>query len=134
MAHSAPAIGDDGAANGFTAVTAKFTALKKAAAGLMEEADLVAERMRSDARASLKLADLCTAAEVDPKHIAAVIEIGQAFDGAVHGCKGLQTAAEGVLLAAGHAGSEHQAEYGAVHEAVTSSPARQARAGFYRPF
>ncbi|MFE1927557.1 hypothetical protein ACFW91_34005 [Streptomyces asoensis] len=133
MGHTGPAIGDDGAANGFTAVTAKFTALKKAAAGLMEEADVVAERMRSDAKASLKLAELCTAAEVDPKHVAAVIEIGQAFDAAVSGCTGLQTAAEGVLLAADHAGSEHQTEYGAVHEAVTSSPARQARAGFYRP-
>ncbi|MEU5242647.1 hypothetical protein AB0G81_00715 [Streptomyces asoensis] len=131
MGH-APAIGDDGTANGFNAVTAKFTALKNAAAGLMEQADLVAERMRGDAKASLKLAELCAAAEVDPRHIAAVIEIGQAFDAAASGCTGLQTAAEGVLLAAGHAGSEHQTEYGAVHEAVTSSPARQARAGFYR--
>src|SRR5436190_4295498 len=128
-----PAVGSDGAANGYAALGAKLKALQSAAGELMEQAGQVAQRMRANAEAAVSVAELCAAAEVDPKHVAAVADVGEAFGRAVGGCKRLMGAADQVHQAAGHLKSEHRAEYGGIHAAATSSPARQARPGFYRP-
>ncbi|UXY24986.1 hypothetical protein N8I84_41885 (plasmid) [Streptomyces cynarae] len=133
MGQIAPAVGADGAANGYTALVAKFTALQHAAAQLLEEAEHVAQRMRDNANAAVTVAELCAAAEVDPHHVAAVADVGEAFGRVVGGCKQLQSAAESMHQAAGHLKDEHQAEYGGIHAAATSSKARQAKPGFYRP-
>ncbi|MFD5430358.1 conjugal transfer protein TraB [Streptomyces sp. NPDC127084] len=133
MGETAPAVGADGAANGFTALTAKFTALQRAAGALVEEAERLAVRMRANANAAVELADLNAAAEVDPRHIARTADIGEAFGRVVGGCKALQGAADTVHTAAGNVKAAHQAEYGPTHAAVTASRARQAKPGFYRP-
>ncbi|MFJ9931372.1 hypothetical protein ACIRU5_35810 [Streptomyces misionensis] len=133
MANNAPAIGADGAANGFSAVEAKLAALQKAAIGLQEETGVLVKQMRVNANAALKVAELSAAAEVDSRHVAAVVEIGAAFARVVGGCKVLIAAADTVHQATGHLRAEHKAEYGGIHAAVTASRARQAKPGFYRP-
>ncbi|MGW2770142.1 hypothetical protein [Streptomyces sp. NPDC001275] len=133
MGQIAPAMSADGAANGYTALVTKFTALQKATAQLMEQAEVLAQHMRANADAAVTVADLCAAAEVDPRHVAAVADIGEAFGQVVGGCKRLVSAADQMHQAAGHLKSVHQAEYGGIHAAATASRARQAKPGFYRP-
>ncbi|MFE2586367.1 hypothetical protein [Streptomyces sp. NPDC059378] len=133
MGHIAPAVAADGAANGYTAIAAKFNALQHAAASLMEEAEVVAQRMRTNGNAAVRVAELCAAAEADPAHVAAVADVGEAFGRVVGGCKRLTGAADRVHQAAGHLRSEHQAEYGGINTAMTTSKARQAKPGFYVP-
>jgi hypothetical protein len=132
MGQIASPVGADGAANGYTALIAKFTALQKAAAGLMEEAELVAQRMRHNADAATAVADLSAAAHVDGVHVAAIADVGHAFAMVAGGCKHMMSAADTMHTAAGHLKHEHQAEYGPIHAAVTASRARQAKPGFYR--
>ncbi|MFE2337317.1 hypothetical protein [Streptomyces coelicoflavus] len=131
MAQTLPA-GQGGAANGYTALVVKFTALQKAANGLLDEVEFLAQRMRRNADAATTVADLSAAAHVDPAHVAAIADVGNAFAQAVGGCKRLMSAADTMHTAAGHLRHEHQAEYGAIHAAVTASRARQAKPGFYR--
>lgn len=133
MGQLAPAVGADGVNNGYTALVAKFTALQTAATGLLEEAERLAQRMRANADAAVTVADLSAAAHVDARHVAAVADVGAAFGRVVGGCKQLMGAAEAMHTAASHLKAEHQAEYGAIHAAVTASRARQAAPGFYRP-
>ncbi|MFD5572755.1 hypothetical protein [Streptomyces cadmiisoli] len=132
MGKIAPAVSADGANNGYTALVTKFTALQHAAAVLLEEAERLAQRMRVNADAAVTVADLCAAAQVDDVHVAAVADVGEAFGRVVAGCKRLMGAADDLHTAAGHLKTEHQAEYGGIHEAVTTSGVRQALPGFYR--
>ncbi|MFD9007434.1 hypothetical protein ACFV0T_42040, partial [Streptomyces sp. NPDC059582] len=60
----------------------------------------------------------------------AVADVGEAFGRVVGGCKRLTGAADRAHRAAGHLRSEHQAEYGRINTAMTSSKARQAKPGF----
>ncbi|MFI1377290.1 hypothetical protein ACH4UY_35475 [Streptomyces longwoodensis] len=132
MGQSTSLVGADGAANGYVALIAKFTALQNAAGGLMEEAELVAQRMRRNADAATAVADLSAAAHVDGVHVAAIADVGQAFAVVVGGCKRMLSVADTMHTAAGHLKHEHQAEYGPIHAAVTASRARQAKPGFYQ--
>ncbi|MEV5178067.1 hypothetical protein AB0L10_45385 [Streptomyces flaveolus] len=133
MGQIAPAIGADGADNGYTALVAKFTALQNAAASLFAEAERLSLRMRVNADAATVVSDLCAVAEVDARHVAAVAAVGAAFGGVVNGCSGLMGAVDALHTAAGHLKSEHQTEYGGIHAAVTASGVRQAKPGFYQP-
>ncbi|MEU5713985.1 hypothetical protein [Streptomyces flaveolus] len=133
MGQIAPAVGADGVNNGYVALVTKFTALQHAAAVLLEEAERLAQRMRANADAAVTVADLCAVAEVDGVHVAAVADIGEAFGRVVGGCKRVMSAADQVHTAAGHLKTEHQAEYGGIHAAVTASGVRQAKPGFYQP-
>lgn len=132
MGQNASPVGADGAANGYTALTAKFTVLQKAAADLMEEAELVAQRMRRNADTATAVADLSAAAHVDGVHVAAIADVGHAFAMVAGGCTRMMSAADTMHTTAGHLKHEHQAEYGPIHAAVTASRARQAKPGFYR--
>ncbi|MGA5207929.1 hypothetical protein [Streptomyces variegatus] len=132
MGQSTSPVGADGAANGYTALIAKFTALQKTAASLVEETDLVAQRMQRNADAAIAVADLSAAAHVDGVHVAAIVDVGNAFAKVVGGCKHMMSAADTMHTAAGHLKHEHQAEYGPIHAAVTASRARQAKPGFYQ--
>ncbi|WP_333741963.1 hypothetical protein [Streptomyces sp. IBSBF 2806] len=131
MGQLAP-IGADGANNGYLAANAKFTALQKAAAGLLEEAERLALRMRVNADIATAVSDLCAAAQVDTRHVAHVAAVGAAFARVVNGCAGLMGAADAMHIAAGHLKTEHEREYGGIHAAATASRARQAAPGFYR--
>ncbi|MFD5814747.1 hypothetical protein [Streptomyces sp. NPDC127038] len=133
MGEIASAVAADGAANGYQAVGAKFTALQSAAADLFEHAERLAQRMRANANAALTVAELCAAAEADPRHVAAVAEVGAAFGQVSGECTRLVCSAEQTHQATADVQAAHQAEYGAVHEAATASKARQAKPGFYRP-
>ncbi|KES03409.1 hypothetical protein BU52_30695 [Streptomyces toyocaensis] len=133
MGEIAPAVSADGDANGYTAIHTKLTALQRAAAQLMEHAERVAQRMRANANAAVTVADLSAAAQVDARHVAAINEVATSFGRVVGGARRLSGAADSMHQAAGHLRTEHQAEYGGVHAAVTASKARQAKPGFYRP-
>ncbi|WRZ96406.1 hypothetical protein OHB54_46515 (plasmid) [Streptomyces sp. NBC_01007] len=133
MGEIAPAVAADGAANGYLTIVTKFTALQKAAAGLFEHAEQLAQRMRANADSAVVVAELCAVAEADDRHVAAVAEVGEAFGQAVGGCKRLLSSAEQTHQAAAEVKAAHQAEYGPVHAAATASRARQAKPGFYRP-
>ncbi|MFI1004929.1 hypothetical protein ACIP10_36115 [Streptomyces galbus] len=132
MGQSTSLVGADGAANGYVALTAKFTALQHAAGGLLEEAELVAQRMRRNAATATAVADLSAAAHVDGVHVAAIADVGLAFAVVVGGCKRMMSVADTMHTSAGHLKQEHQAEYGPIHAAVTASRARQAKPGFYQ--
>ncbi|MEU0054671.1 hypothetical protein [Streptomyces sp. NPDC006309] len=131
MGQIAP-VGADGANNGYTAISAKFLALQKAAAGLLEEAEHLALRMRVNADAATAVSDLCAMAQADSRHVATVAAVGTAFSRVVNGCTALMGAADAMHTAAGHLRTEHQTEYGGIHAAATASRARQAAPGFYR--
>ncbi|WP_432101221.1 hypothetical protein [Streptomyces sp. WAC 04229] len=133
MGHIAPAVNADGASNGYVALVSKLVALQVAAAQLLEHAERVAQQMRANADFAVTVAEFCAAAEVDPRHVGTVDEVGRAFARVVGGCKRLMSSADTMHAAAGHLKSEHQAEYGGVHAAATASRARQAKPGFYRP-
>ncbi|MGW0143644.1 conjugal transfer protein TraB [Streptomyces calvus] len=129
----APTVGADGADNGYTALVAKFTVLQNAAAALLAEAERLSVRMRANATAATVVSELCAAAEVDARHVANVAEVGAAFGRVANGCTGLMGAADTLHTTVGRLKTEHQAEYGGIHEAVAASGVRQARPGFYRP-
>lgn len=132
MGEIAAAVGADGASNGFQAVEAKFNALQKAASDLFEVTETVAQSMRDNSKFAIDVAELCALAEVDPRHVLNVAEVGARFGEVVGGCTQLQGAADRVHQAARHLQHEHRAEYGGVYDEVTRSPARQARPAFYR--
>ncbi|MFI6254399.1 hypothetical protein [Streptomyces sp. NPDC051016] len=132
MGEMAPAVGADGASNGFQAVDYKFRALQKAASDLFDVTETVAQSMRDNSKAAMDVAELCAQAEVDPRHVVNVAEVGVRFGEVVGGCTQLQGAADRVHQAARNLQHEHQAEYGGVYDAVTTSPAREARPAFYR--
>lgn len=132
MGQIAPVVGADGANNGYTALAAKFVALQNAAARLLEESERLAQRMRANRDAATVVADLSAAARVDDRHVTAVTDIAAAFGRVVGGCTQLMDAADAMHTAAGQLKTEHQAEYGGIHAAVTASRARQAAPGFYR--
>ncbi|MFE6357533.1 conjugal transfer protein TraB [Streptomyces rochei] len=133
MGQIAPALGADGADNGYAALVAKFTILQSAAANLLAEAERLSLQMRVNADAATAVSDLCAVAEVDARHVATVATIGAAFGRVVTGCTGLMGAADTLHTAVGHLKAEHQAEYGGIYEAVAASGVRQAKPGFYRP-
>lgn len=132
MSEIAPAAGSEGAANGYTALAAKLRAAQKRADALMEQAEQVAQRMRRNAKAAVMLAELCAAAEVDPRHVAAIGDVSLAFGRVAGGGRQVAAAAETVGQATGHLRAQHQAEYGGIHAAALASRARQAKPGFYR--
>ncbi|MFD9029034.1 conjugal transfer protein TraB [Streptomyces parvulus] len=125
-------IGMEGDSNGYLALVAKFRALRKAASGLMEESERLAQRMRGNANTAIQLADLSAAAQVDAQHVTTIEDIAAAFGSVAGRCTRLVGAADVMHTAAGHLHHEHQAEYGGIHAAVTSSRARQAKPGFYQ--
>ncbi|MEU3038115.1 hypothetical protein [Streptomyces griseoaurantiacus] len=126
------ATGAEGEGNGYLALGAKLKVLQMAAEQLLEEAEQHAHRMKNNADAAVQLADLCAAAEVDAKHVAAVADIAEAFGRVVGDARQVSATAYEVSEAAGHARTQHQAAYGGIHAAVSVSGARQARPGFYR--
>lgn len=120
--------------NGFTGLDAKLALLQRASAALSERAEVVARRMRSNAGVSIRLADLCEAAEAGPQHVAAAAEIAAAFGRTVGGAVRLVGVADRMNSTAAGARSAHNAEYGGMHAAATSMArfgARQAKPAFY---
>ncbi|GGU66495.1 hypothetical protein [Streptomyces daghestanicus] len=132
MSRIVSTVAGDGANNGYTALVAKFTALQHAASALLEEAERMAHRMRANADAAVTVADLCAAAEVDSRHVAAVADISVAFSRVAGGYQQVMSTADTLHTAAGRLKSEHRAEYGGIHAAATSSRAKQAKPGFYQ--
>ncbi|WP_060886742.1 hypothetical protein [Streptomyces caniscabiei] len=127
-----PAVGADGASNGYQALQAKLTALKAAADQLRQEAELKALRTKRNSDFADVVSDLSAAAEVDGNHIAAINEVAAAFARAAGSGMRVAAAADNVRLATEQLKSVHQAQYGRVQAAVTASKARQAKPGFYR--
>ncbi|MGK3110598.1 hypothetical protein [Streptomyces sp. WAC05858] len=132
MSSNLPAVGSEGAANGYQALQAKLKQLKGAADQLMEEAEQLAQRMRRNSNFAGTVADMTAAAEAEPRHVAAIGDVSEAFGRCVGGGRRVLAAAEGISNAAGQMKTTHQSQYGGIHAAVTSSRARQARPGFYR--
>ncbi|MGK5497550.1 hypothetical protein [Streptomyces sp. URMC 125] len=132
MGEITPAAESEGAANGYTALAAKLQAMQQAADALLEQAEQVASRMRRNANAAVTLADLCAAAEVDPRHVAVIGDVSLAFGRVAGGGRQVAAASEAVSEAAGHLRAQHRVEYGGIHAAAAASRARQAKPGFYR--
>ncbi|MFJ9729259.1 hypothetical protein ACIRP3_41605 [Streptomyces sp. NPDC101209] len=129
-----PAIGSDGAANGFSAFDAKMVALSRAAANLAEQTEVVAQRMRDNSKAAVQLSELCDAAQAGPQHAAAAADIAAAFGRTVGGATRLVNSAHNVNAAADGVRTAHRSEYGGMHavaQAMGSRGVRQAKPGFY---
>lgn len=122
----------DGAANGYLALHNKLNVLQKAAGALAQEAELIADNMRDYAGIAVQLADLSVQAEVDPGHVAEISDISEAYHQAVGGATLLMAAADDMKAAAAHVKTAHRTENSGMHEASLSSPARQAKPGFYQ--
>lgn len=131
MSEITPAVGSDGS-NGYSGLQAKLQALQAAADALRERAEQVAARMRRNGESAATLADLCAAAEVDPRRVAAVQDISGAYGRTAGGAVRLTSAADVMGQAAGHLKSRHAAEYGGIQAAMAAAPGRQAKPGFYR--
>lgn len=131
MSDITPTINAEGS-NGYSGLQAKLGRLQQTADALAERATAVQARMQRNADAAAGLGDMCTAAEVDPVHTAAIGEIATAYTQVAAGGVRLASAAEAMGQAAGHLRAQHQAEYGGVQAAAAASPVRQAKPGFYR--
>ncbi|MGV9277704.1 conjugal transfer protein TraB [Streptomyces griseosporeus] len=116
----------------FTALAGRMAALTASALALKEGMWALKRRMESDADHADMLADLCIAAEVEPKFTGLIHEAGTALRAVANASGELADAADQVQHDSQGLHDAHQAEYRGVYEAVQGSGVRQAKPGFYR--
>lgn len=116
----------------FTALAGRTAALTAAALALKEGLWALQRRMRHDAEQAGLLADLCTAAEVEPRFTALIQEGGSALRAVADASLDLARTADQVQHDSQGLHDAHQQEYRGVYEAVNASGVQQARPGFYR--
>ncbi|GAA1017173.1 conjugal transfer protein TraB [Streptomyces thermogriseus] len=121
-----------GGAPSFTQLAARTAALTASALALKEGLWALQRRMERDADQADQLADLCTAAEVEPKFTALITEAGAALRAVAEASGDLARTADQVQHDAQELHDAHDQEYRGVYEAVNASGVRQARPGFYR--
>ncbi|MFI8093750.1 conjugal transfer protein TraB [Streptomyces sp. NPDC086080] len=121
-----------GGSPSFTKLAARTAALTASALALKEGLWSLKRRMERDASHADMLADLCTAAEVEPKFTGLITEAGTALRAVAEASAEVARTADQVQTNAQGLHDAHQSEYRGVFEAVNASGVRQARPGFYR--
>ncbi|MEU0289913.1 conjugal transfer protein TraB [Streptomyces sp. NPDC006147] len=121
-----------GGSPSFTRLAARTAALTASALALKEGLWSLQRRMERDADHADMLADLCVAAEVEPKFTGLINEAGTALRAVATASADLARTADQVQHDSQHLHDAHQQEYRGVYEAVNASGVQQARPGFYR--
>jgi hypothetical protein len=121
-----------GGAPSFTGLAARTAALTASALALKEGLWSLKRRMERDASHADMLADLCTAAEVEPRFTGLITEAGTALRAVAEASAEVARTADQVQHDSQDLHDAHQQEYRGVYEAVNASGVRQARPGFYR--
>ncbi|MEZ3182986.1 conjugal transfer protein TraB [Streptomyces pimonensis] len=116
----------------FTGLAARTAALTASALALKEGLWSLQRRMGRDADHADMLADLCTAAEVEPRFTGLINEAATALRAVAEASADLARTADQVQHDSQGLHDAHQSEYRGVYEAVNASGVRQARPGFYR--
>ncbi|CAL9617886.1 hypothetical protein SUDANB58_05765 (plasmid) [Streptomyces sp. enrichment culture] len=116
----------------FTRLAARTAALAASALALKEGLWSLQRRMERDADHADMLADLCTAAEVEPRFTGLITEAGAALRAVAQASAEVARTADQVQHDARGLHDAHQSEYRGVYEAVNASGVRQAKPGFYR--
>lgn len=116
----------------FLRLSGRIATLTASALALKEGLHVLRKRMETDADDAAHLAELCVAAEVEPRFVGLIEEASQALRAVAAASGDLAGAADQMHAAAGEVGDAHQREYRGVYEAVRASGVRQARPGFYR--
>ncbi|MFE0726289.1 conjugal transfer protein TraB [Streptomyces sp. NPDC058794] len=116
----------------FTRLAARMATLTASALALKEGLWALKRRMEADADHADMLADLCVAAEVEPRFTGQINEAGTALRKVAEASAELARAADQVQHDSQGLHDAHQGEYRGVYEAVNASGVRQAKPGFYR--
>ncbi|MFC8408615.1 conjugal transfer protein TraB [Streptomyces griseoincarnatus] len=121
-----------GGSPSFTRLAARTAALTASALALKEGLWSLQRRMRHDADQADHLADLCVAAEVEPRFTGLINEAAEALRAVAEASGDLARTADQVQHDSQDLHDAHQQEYRGVYEAVNASGVRQAKPGFYR--
>ena len=116
----------------FTRLAGRTAALTASALALKEGLWSLQRRMERDADQADKLAELCVAAEVEPRFAGQIHEAADALRKVAQASVELAQAADQVETSSQDLHDAHQREYRGVYEAVQASGVRQAKPGFYR--
>lgn len=116
----------------FTKLATRMTTLTASALALKEGLRALKHRMEKNADGADKLADLCVAAEVEPKFIGLMKEGAAALRAIAQAAAETVRAADQVEHDSRDLDQSHQTEYRGIFEAVRASGIRQAKPGFYR--
>ncbi|WP_461712351.1 conjugal transfer protein TraB [Streptomyces sp. DSM 41013] len=116
----------------FTRLAGRMAALTASALALKEGLWALQRRMERDADHADMLADLCIAAEVEPRFTGQIHEAATALRAVATASADLARTADQVQHDSQGLHDAHQAEYRGVYEAVNASGVRQAKPGFYR--
>ncbi|MGA5606192.1 conjugal transfer protein TraB [Streptomyces griseoincarnatus] len=116
----------------FTGLATRTAALTASALALKEGLWSLQRRMERDADHADRTADLCVAAEVEPRFVALINEAARALRAVATASADLARTADQVQHDSQDLHDAHQAEYRGVYEAVQASGVRQAKPGFYR--
>lgn len=121
-----------GRAPGFRGLAARVTAFASSALALAQGLHALRRQMNHDADDADRLAEMCAAAEVEPKFTALIHEAGASLRAVATASGQMAQAADQMATAADGLASAHEREYRGVYEAVQASGVRQAKPGFYR--
>ncbi|MGA5552632.1 conjugal transfer protein TraB [Streptomyces pseudogriseolus] len=121
-----------GGSASFTGLAARTAALTASALALKEGLWSLQRRMERDAGHADMLAELCVAAEVEPRFTGLIAEAGAALRAVAAASLDLARTADQVQHDSQDLHDAHQQEYRGVYEAVNASGVRQAKPGFYR--
>ncbi|MER6789515.1 conjugal transfer protein TraB [Streptomyces sp. NPDC000658] len=116
----------------FLGLASRMTTLTAAALALKEGLWSLKHRMEGDASHADLMADLCVAAEVEPRFTGLIDEAAKELRAVAQGSGELANTADLVQTNSQGLHDAHQAEYRGVYEAVNSSGVQQAKPGFYR--
>lgn len=127
------AIPTDSAPPSFLRLAARMVRLVTAAMGLRDSMGDLQRRMILDAERGEHRADMCDVAEVEPRFTAKMRDASLLLREVATASGEVAQSVEEAAMAADDLRSEHQAEYGGIHEAANANPdVRQALPGFYR--
>ncbi|GAB3127464.1 hypothetical protein GCM10027160_52160 [Streptomyces calidiresistens] len=127
-----PGIPDD---NSFLGLATRLVRLSLAAARLQDRVTGVRRRALRNAAAARRMAELMADSEVDPRHVAAMLEVARSMEAAAEATTDMSRASEVVTRAAEDAAGAHRAEYEGVYEAAQDlqrQGIRQPKPGFLR--
>ncbi|WP_244967051.1 conjugal transfer protein TraB [Streptomyces cacaoi] len=117
----------------FTLLAVRVLTLTSAAHDLKEELWGLKNRMETDASDADRLAEQCTAAEVEPRFISLMQDAATSLRNVADASADVAGAADQMESNARSFGDAHESEYRGVYEAVQARPdVRQPKPGFCR--
>ena len=116
----------------FVRLARQITTLTTSALALKEGLHRLKRLMERDAGHQSRLAELCDAAEVEPRFTALIQKSAESLRNVAAASADVAGAADDMATHATEVRSAHEREYRRIYEAVRASGVRQAKPGFYR--